>query len=113
MASGDTSTASRAAAHTTVSQRPTRPTDPTPWEVDVLGGLERILASDDFDGSPRSRDFVRYIVEETLAGGQDGLSQAAIAVRVFGRRADFDPTVDPIVRIQAGRLRRYLSGTTS
>ena len=75
---------------------------------DVLGGLERILASGDFDGSPRSRAFVRFIVEETLAGRQDGLTQAAIAVKVFGRREDFDPTIDPIVRIQAGRLRRSL-----
>jgi adenylate cyclase len=74
----------------------------------VLEQLERILASEDFDASPRSRDFVRFIVEETLAGRGDDLTQAAIATRVFGRREDFDPTVDPIVRIQAGRLRRSL-----
>ena len=72
------------------------------------GASERVLASGDFDGSPRSREFVRFIVEEALAGRQDGLTQAAIAVKVFGRRNDFDPTVDPIVRIQAGRLRRSL-----
>jgi adenylate cyclase len=70
--------------------------------------LERILASGDFDASPRSRAFIRFIVEETLAGRQEALTQAAIATRVFGRREDFDPTVDPIVRIQAGRLRRSL-----
>lgn len=70
--------------------------------------LERILASADFDASLRSRAFVRFIVEETLAGRQEQLSQTAIATRVFGRREDFDPTVDPIVRIQAGRLRRSL-----
>lgn len=86
----------------------TRPTARTPEAADVLGGLQRIFASGDFDGSPRSRDFVRFIVEETLAGRQDGLTQSAIAVKVFGRRGDFDPTVDPIVRIQAGRLRRSL-----
>jgi adenylate cyclase len=70
--------------------------------------LERILASGDFDASPRSRAFVRFIVEETLAGRQDALTQGALATQVFGRRGDFDPTVDPIVRIQAGRLRRSL-----
>jgi adenylate cyclase len=75
---------------------------------DVLDGLERILASGDFDASPRSRAFIRFIVEETLAGRQDGLTQVAIATRVFGRREGFDPTIDPIVRIQAGRLRRSL-----
>ena len=74
----------------------------------VLEQLERILASEDFDASPRSRDFVRFIVEETLAGRADALTQSAIATRVFERREDFDPTVDPIVRIQAGRLRRSL-----
>jgi adenylate cyclase len=92
----------------TVHQRPTGPADLPPEAGDVLDGLERILASGDFDASPRSRAFIRFIVEETLAGRQDGLTQAAIAVKVFGRREDFDPTVDPIVRIQAGRLRRSI-----
>lgn len=80
----------------------------TPDAEAVLGQLERILASGDFDASPRSRAFIRFIVEETLAGRQDALTQSAIATRVFNRRDDFDPTVDPIVRIQAGRLRRSL-----
>jgi len=74
----------------------------------VLQQMERILAHGDFDGSPRSRAFFRFIVEETLAGRQAGLTQTAIATQVFGRRSDFDPTVDPIVRIQAGRLRRSI-----
>jgi adenylate cyclase len=79
-----------------------------PSRKDVSVQLERLLASGDFDASPRSRAFVRYIVEETLSGRAEALSQAAIATTVFGRRGDFDPTVDPIVRIQAGRLRRSL-----
>ena len=86
----------------------TRPVPPTPRAADVLAGLQRILASGDFDASPRSRAFLRFIVEETLAGRQEGLTQDAIATRVFDRRKDFDPTVDPIVRIQAGRLRRSI-----
>ena len=89
-------------------QNLTKRDDATLEAGDVLGGLERILASGDFDASSRSRAFIRFIVEETLAGRQERLSQDAIATRVFGRRADFDPTVDPIVRIQAGRLRRSL-----
>ncbi len=74
----------------------------------TLEELERLLASRDFDGTPRSRAFLRFVVEETLGGRQDGLTQSAVATRVFGRRQDFDPTIDPIVRIQAGRLRRSL-----
>jgi tetratricopeptide (TPR) repeat protein len=79
-----------------------------PDRAAVLEQLERILENPDFDASPRSRAFIRFIVEETLAGREDGLTQAAIATHVFGRRDDFDPAVDPIVRIQAGRLRRSI-----
>ena len=93
---------------TVVHQRQKGPVRSTPKAGDVLAGLERLFASGDFDASPRSRAFVRFIVEETLAGRQDGLTQTAIATRVFHRREDFDPTIDPIVRIQAGRLRRSL-----
>jgi TolB-like protein len=70
--------------------------------------LERVLRSPHFDGSTRSREFLRYVVEEVLAGRSAYLKQAAIAVEVFGRKADFDAVIDPIVRVQAGRLRRSL-----
>ena len=70
--------------------------------------LERILRSPHFDGSSRSREFLRYVVEEVLAGRAAYLKQAAIAVDVFGRKPDFDAVIDPIVRVQAGRLRRSL-----
>jgi len=91
-----------------VGSRPTGRAGAAPEADEVLEELERILADGDFDASPRSRAFIRFIVEETLAGRQEGLTQDAIANRVFHRREDFDPTVDPIVRIQAGRLRRSL-----
>jgi adenylate cyclase len=70
--------------------------------------LERILLSPDFDASRRSRDFLCFVLDEALAGRGEELTQAAIATRVFGRKDDFDPLLDPIVRIQAGRLRRSL-----
>src|SRR6185295_9799015 len=70
--------------------------------------IERILASPDFDAPRRSREFLGFVVEEALAGRGEAITQGSIAVRVFGRSDDFDATVDPIVRIQAGRLRRSL-----
>ena len=70
--------------------------------------VEQILASADFDASRRSRDFLHFIVEEALAGRGKDLTQSAIATSVFGRKDDFDAMLDPIVRIQAGRLRRSL-----
>jgi adenylate cyclase len=74
----------------------------------VRAHLERVLRSPHFDGSTRSREFLRYVVEEVLAGRGAYLKQAAIAVEVFGRKPDFDAVIDPIVRVQAGRLRRSL-----
>jgi adenylate cyclase len=91
-----------------VNSRPKGAAGARPENDEVLEQLARIVASRDFDASPRSRTFLRYIVEETLAGRQEGLTQGTIATRVFDRREGFDPTVDPIVRIQAGRLRRSL-----
>ena len=70
--------------------------------------LDGVLRSAHFDGSTRSREFLRYVVEEVLAGRAAYLKQAAIAVEVFGRKPDFDAVIDPIVRVQAGRLRRSL-----
>lgn len=74
----------------------------------VRRSVEQLFASADFDASRRSREFLRFTVEETLAGRGDELTQTEIATRVFGRKEDFDAVVDPIVRIQAGRLRRSL-----
>ena len=74
----------------------------------VRAHLEHVLRSPHFDGSTRSREFLRYVVEEVLAGRGAYLKQAAIAVEVFGRKPDFDAVIDPIVRVQAGRLRRSL-----
>jgi adenylate cyclase len=79
-----------------------------PDSVAASGALGRLLASADFDASPRSRDFLRHVVEEALAGRAAQLSQVSIARRVFKRADDFDPGLDPIVRIQAVRLRRSL-----
>jgi adenylate cyclase len=80
----------------------------TAFESCVNGHLERVLQSPHFDASARSRDFLRFVIGEALAGRGARLNQAAIAVAVFGRKGDFDAILDPIVRVQAGRLRRSL-----
>ena len=74
----------------------------------VRAELTRILSNDSFDTSARSREFLRFVVERTLLGRPESISQKAIATEVFGRDGRFDPSIDPIVRIQAGRLRRSL-----
>ena len=75
----------------------------------VREALERILASPGFDASARNRRFLEYIVEETLAGRADRLKGLTIAIDVFGRdAATFDARHDPVVRIEAAKLRRSL-----
>lgn len=74
----------------------------------IRGQLDRILASGAFVRSLRRQAFLRYIIEETLAGRGQRLKAYTIGVEVFGRPHTFDAGVDPIVRIEAGRIRERL-----
>jgi tetratricopeptide (TPR) repeat protein len=70
--------------------------------------LARMLESTPFVQSPRRQRFLEYVVHETLAGRGERLKGYSIALEVFGRPETFDPVADPIVRIEAGRLREKL-----
>jgi len=74
----------------------------------IQAQLERIIASSAFDGSRRNCAFLRFVVEETLAGRGDRIKAYTIGTSVLQRDAGFDPQADPIVRIEASRLRRSL-----
>ena len=81
----------------------------TQWtEREIRAQMERILGNPEFRATDRMRDFLRFVVEETLAGRARQLKGFTIATEVFGRNEDFDAAHDPVVRIQAGRLRRAL-----
>jgi adenylate cyclase len=75
----------------------------------VRAELERILASRCFEQAARSSDFLRFVVEQTLAGQGGRLKGYTIGIEVFGRPPDFDAQADPLVRVEAGRLRRRLA----
>ncbi|XWN31072.1 MAG: hypothetical protein ROR55_27070 [Devosia sp.] len=77
-------------------------------DAEILEGLERILNDPDFQSSPRRREMLRYIVHEKVAGRADRLKGISIAHAVFMRGEDFDQQTDPVVRIEARRLRRDL-----
>jgi adenylate cyclase len=79
---------------------------PTPEATRVH--LDRILRSAEFKGSDKQRAFLKFIVDETLADRASQLKGYAIAVAVYGRAVGFDPQADPIVRVEARRLRRAL-----
>ena len=74
----------------------------------VRAELERVLTSPDLHASERRRAFLRYIVEETLGGRAGRLKGYSVAIAVFGRDDDFDAQADPVVRLEARRLRRDL-----
>jgi TolB-like protein len=70
--------------------------------------LDRILHSGPFLQSRRRQRFLEYLVNETLAGRSERLKGYTIALEVFDRPETFDPTVYPLVRIEAARLREKL-----
>ena len=76
--------------------------------------LDRLLASPGFVRNARMSQFLRFLVERHLERKDDELKESVIGVEVFGRRPDYDPKQDSIVRTEAARLRarlvRYYSG---
>ncbi len=70
--------------------------------------LERVLASAQFAETTRLSRFLRYLVDRALAGDAQSLKGYAIGVDVFDKPDDFDPSIDTIVRVQAGKLRTRL-----
>ena len=83
------------------SQRPLLPS-----EDEITRQLERMLGSSDFKSSPQQRSFLQFIVDQTLAGNAHEIKGYTVATQVLGRGPDFDQSIDPVVSIQAGRLRR-------
>lgn len=72
---------------------------------EVNAALERILATPAFVRSPRLAHFLRFAVEQRLAGRADSPKEFEVGVQVFGRPADYDCRIDPVVRVQARLLR--------
>ena len=75
---------------------------------DIGSALSRIVSHHSMKKSPKLRAFLEFVVSETLAGRGDRLKAYSIAVTALGKSAAFDPVSDPIVRVEASRLRRYL-----
>lgn len=78
-------------------------------ESEVRAALARILESAEFGRAKRVGEFLRFTVEEVLAGRGDRLKAFSIAREVYGRDETFDPRTDTIVRVEAGRLRHRLT----
>ena len=87
-------------------------TTPNDWsESDqkaIREELVRILNSGPFHQAQRRQRFLEYIVNEALAGRGERLKGYSVAQAVFDRAETFDANIDPIVRLEAGRLRDRL-----
>src|ERR1700748_3272190 len=70
--------------------------------------LAKIVGSLPFVRSNRIGEFLTFVVENTLEGQHDVLKETYIGSMVFGRELAYDPKIDPIVRVEARRLRSKL-----
>lgn len=74
----------------------------------ALRQLRRICSSATFRGAGRLRRFLEFVVQEQVAGRKEQLKEYVVGVAVFDKTSAFDPRTDPIVRVQARRLRSML-----
>ncbi|WP_246668944.1 tetratricopeptide repeat protein [Ancylobacter sp. TS-1] len=94
-----------------VTETAAGPADVPPAEVPsdaVRRALAHVLDSEELRSSPQLSNILRFVVEATLDGRRDAIKGYTIAVEALGRDASFDPQADPIVRVEATRLRRAL-----
>jgi Tol biopolymer transport system component len=95
-----------------MSTPPLDPRDlPSPSDADdqkVRAQLDRVLNSATFAGAKNQQRLLHFLVEKLLQGDAAYLKEYSLGVEVFGRGADFDPRLDPIVRVEASRLRSRL-----
>ncbi len=75
---------------------------------DVRAQVQRMTASDVFTSSPQLAAFLLFVVEAVLRGHGERLKGYTIGVEVLRRDPTFDPQIDPIVRVEATRLRRTI-----
>ena len=77
--------------------------------ADIEDALERVLSSKTFTRSARARELLDYLVKQEQAGNAAMLKEFSIAQDVFDKDDRFDPSIDAVVRVQAGRLRDNLT----
>src|SRR5262249_40598958 len=70
--------------------------------------LAKILASPEFVKADRLSRFLSFVVDQAQSGGGGQLKEYVIGVEAYGRSESYDPRVDAIVRVEAGRLRAKL-----
>ena len=80
----------------------------SPATGDIRDALGKILSSENFSRSPKISRLLTHLVEKQIAGEPESLKEIAIATSVFEQQDDFNPRNNPIVRVNASRLRNLL-----
>jgi len=75
---------------------------------EVRSELARLLGSDEFRATDRSKEMLRFLVEEVLGGNSNQIKGHTIATEVLGRGLEFSASRDPIVSIEIRKLREAL-----
>jgi hypothetical protein len=70
--------------------------------------LKEIIDGAAFKGSHRSGQFLKYIVDQAIAGRFEALRERAIGIELFGRSPSYDTGEDAIVRVTASEVRKRL-----
>ena len=70
--------------------------------------LDQALSSPLFRNAERQSRFLRFVVDAALQSPEASIKEFDIRIAVYDRRADYDPRTDPIVRVEAARLRARL-----
>ena len=70
--------------------------------------IHRIIHSTTFRNALTLQQLFQFVADKAIAGTTEGLKEYTIGVEAFGRKQDFDPKTDPIVRVQIHRLRQKL-----
>lgn len=79
-----------------------------PPPEEIREALAKVLASSDFVSAGRLGPFLAHLVNTELAGETDRLKESVLGIEFFGRGSGYDPRLDPVVRIEARRLRLRL-----
>ena len=82
--------------------------DNAPAPEEIRTAVEHMIASEVFSRSPQLGAFLRFVTDATLSGKSDRIKAYTIGVEVLRRDTSFDPQLDPIVRVEATRLRRAI-----
>ena len=70
--------------------------------------LERVVASPQMKRAARMREFLLFVGQRSLKDGCEQIPEQEIGSEVFGRPAEYDTSVDNIVRVNATDLRKRI-----